>query len=206
MVSKSPKRILMVIRRVVPAALRRRRAALSTRNCRVSSMHSGSKTSSAKVVSWPIPLRSCSVSTARLSIPRARNCVSKAWLPRRVSTSCSGIRWRSPKVNTLAAWNRGSDFGPMPHMRSMPIGASQLARSVESSSGASVMPSGLFMSLASLATNLFGPTPTLTVSPSSARVAARMARAMVTPSPCSNRLPVTSRNASSTLNASSSGE
>jgi hypothetical protein len=51
MVSKSPKRILMVIRRVVLAPLRRRRAALSTRNCRVSSMDYGSTTSSAKVVS-----------------------------------------------------------------------------------------------------------------------------------------------------------
>jgi len=62
------------------------------------------------------------------------------------------------------------------------------------------------MSLASLATNLLCPTPTLTVSPSSARVASRTFRAIAGPSPCSSRLPVASTNASSTLSASTSGE
>ena len=62
------------------------------------------------------------------------------------------------------------------------------------------------MSLASFATNLFGPTPTLTVRPSSRRVASRTVAAMVGPSPCSSRLPVTSTNASSTLSGSTSGE
>ena len=62
------------------------------------------------------------------------------------------------------------------------------------------------MSLASFATNLLGPTPTLTVRPSSVLVAVRMARAMAGPSPCRSRLPVTSTKASSTLSASTSGE
>ena len=110
-----------------------------------------------------------------------------------------------------ASWKRPSDFGPTPHMRSMATGASHAASppgtsGPSSTPGDTVMPSGLRMSVASLAMNLLGPTPTLTVRPSSARVAARIAAPISGPVPSSRLLPVQSTNASSTLSASTSGE
>ena len=64
---------------------------------------------------------------------------------------------------------------------------------------------GLAASEASLATNFDGATPTEQVSSSCSSTAARILAAMVGPSPWSRRAPVTSRNASSSEIASTSG-
>jgi hypothetical protein len=72
-------------------------------------------------------------------------------------------------------------------------------------SGTIVTPLGFFMSLANLARNLFGATPTDAVSCVSAKMAARICSAMAGPSPKRCREPLTSRKASSMEMPSTSG-
>ena len=73
------------------------------------------------------------------------------------------------------------------------------------SSGTTTSASGFFKSLATFAANLHGATPADAVSPSSSFSARLIAAAMVGPSPKSERLAVTSRNASSREIGSTSG-
>ena len=66
-------------------------------------------------------------------------------------------------------------------------------------------PSGFFRSLAILARNLLGATPTETTSRSSSRIACLICRPISTAGPNRCSLPVTSRNASSSDSGSTSG-
>ena len=68
-----------------------------------------------------------------------------------------------------------------------------------------VRPSGFSSSEAIFATSLFGATPTEAASCVSSRIRCLMPRAMLTASPLSARLAVTSRNASSSESPSTMG-
>ena len=97
---------------------------------------------------------------------------------------------------------RSTALGPMPHSRPTSIGG----RSTSTLSGSiTVSPSGLFMSEASLARNLFGATPTEAVRPVSEAMRCLRRMPISVAGPSSRMLPVTSRKASSRLSGSTSG-
>ena len=101
------------------------------------------------------------------------------------------------------AASRSRVRGPTPHSRSMDSGC----RKPATSSGATtVSPSGLPRSLATFATYLVVETPTETVSFVALKTSRRTASPISRGAPESASHPVMSRNASSTLSGSTSGE
>ena len=158
--------------------------------------------SRSKVSSAPTDFASSSGTTGRGSSPRAS---ARMWAPcdPNLSTStCSGKRARSPTVAMPSARSACSVTRPTPQRRETGSGA---RNSAVVPGGTQTRPSGLPRSEAIFAAILQSAIPAETTSPVPARTSRFTAAAMASGAPCSARLAVTSRKASSRESGSTSG-
>ena len=156
-----------------------------------------------KVVSRLMLFASRETVTSPESSPRASACRSRAQRsPMAARRRSGGQAATSPMVWKPSDSSRSALLGPTPQMRLNGRGA-RVSASLPG--GITVRPSGFSRSLASLARNLFGATPTLAVSPVSLLMRSLMSRAILSGGPNSAVEAVTSRKASSTETCSRRG-
>ena len=160
-----------------------------------------------QVVPFPI-LLICSLSlifrTGDVSIPLAKNHRISPHFPNLRRKMATSVRARSPMV--LTAISSSCRAVDLPTYSRSPTGSGHTI-SLKCSKGITVVASGFFKSLPSLAKILLKDTPTLTVTPSSSFTRRRMVSAIVTGSLCrQDREPVRSIQFSSSPKASTWSE
>ena len=201
-VVKSARRIFTCTQPVARFCARMREPARSARRITSDSMRAASPRSVKKVSSALIDFSSHSDITGRSSMPEARSRMRCESRPKMGQSSESGAVRSCAKVVRPAASTRSPSLRPRPGRRRT-LSGSSVARMLEAST--TVSPSGLLRSEPILATSLLGATPTEAVSRVSSRIFCLMPRAMLTASPLSARLAVTSRKASSSERPSTTG-
>ena len=183
---------------------RNRSATVSAESRRWPSICERSETSTFKVRSEPTLCARRDPTTSRASTPWASEKKRLPTAPNDRSRVATSAPATCPIVSRPSRRRRSAVFGPAPHSHETESGANH---SRISSGGTMVSPSGLRIALATLATKRVPEIPTDAVSPPvHSRTAVLMRAPIDAGAPNSRVLPVMSRNASSRLRGSTSGE